>query len=72
MGGSFWTSGPPELTFFESKRCQFLSILFMGQDVVFQKTHLENGHFLGDTCIFRCHFCYLEKVIQKAFYSEQF
>ena len=36
-GGSFWAPGPPKLTFLESKRCQFLFILSMGQDGVFQK-----------------------------------
>ena len=37
MGGSFWAPGPPKLTFIESKRCQFLFILSMEQDGVFQK-----------------------------------
>ena len=37
-GGSFWAPGPPKLTFVESKRCQFLFILSMGQDGVFKKT----------------------------------
>ena len=37
MGGSFWGPGPQKLTFVESKGCQFLFILSMGQDGVFQK-----------------------------------
>ena len=37
MGGSFLAPGPPKLTFIESKRCQFLFILSMEQDGVFQK-----------------------------------
>ena len=37
MGGSFLAPGPPKLTFVESKGCQFLFILSMGQDCVFQK-----------------------------------
>ena len=42
MGGSFWAPGPPKLTFVESKRCQFLSILSMGQDGVLKKPNLTN------------------------------
>ena len=42
MGGSFWAPGPPKLTFVESKGCQFLLILSMGQDGVFQKIHPVN------------------------------
>ena len=53
MGGSFWAPGPPKLTLVESKRCQFLFILSMGQDGVFKKnpdfTHLENEQFFWDT-----------------------
>ena len=37
MGDSFWAPGPPKLTFVESKRCQFLSILSMGQYGVLKK-----------------------------------
>ena len=37
MAGSFWAPGPPKLTFVESKSCQFLFILSMGQGGVFQK-----------------------------------
>ena len=54
MGGSFWALGPPKLTFIESKICQFLFILSMEQDGVFQKnpyfTHLQNEHFFGTPC----------------------
>ena len=34
---SFWATGPPKLTFVESKKCQFLFTLSKGQDGVFQK-----------------------------------
>ena len=55
--GSTWAPGPPKLTFDESKRCQFLFILSMGQDGVFKKnpnfTHLENEHFLGTPCMLK-------------------
>ena len=37
MGGRFLAPGPPKLTFIQSKRYQFLFILSMEQDGVFQK-----------------------------------
>ena len=57
MGGSFWAPGPPKLTFIESKRCQFLIILSMEQDGVFQKILTSPislmNIFFGTPCRYR-------------------
>ena len=37
MGSNFLDPGPPKFPFVESKGCQFLFILFIGQDGVIQK-----------------------------------
>ena len=54
-GRQFLGSRTPKLTFVESKRCQFLFILSMGQDGVFKKTLtspiLNTNIFLGTPCI---------------------